>query len=235
MWSNWGLKGSSCFIVCHHLELARSGSKECWTTHNAGFGIEQACVCLLRAWVSETQPQFMPLLKFGWWLCLLTTVVWIWSMVALLCGNLASWTPLPRIPSLCFWLERSPTEIPREICKVQVSCRCSHPLLLTCWLTWLAGGSDQTCNGSALCWILLWLLWPLGQVCLFSSRTGPGFYRIVTTKIRNKSLHDASLASWTDCSSSYGFQLILLSPTLDPSSILTTLPKDFPLIEPYLK
>lgn len=100
MWSNWGLKGSSCFIVCHHLELARSGSKECWTTHNAGFGIEQACVCLLRAWVSETQSQFMPLLKFGWWLCLLTTVVWIGSMVALLCGNLASWTPLPRIPSL---------------------------------------------------------------------------------------------------------------------------------------
>lgn len=198
MWSNWGMKGSSCFIVCHHLELSRSGSKECCDDSQCRLW-HQAGLCLSAQSMSFWDTASVYASVKVW----MMTVPTNYCCLNRICGGFAMWqlgllnSTSQNSLSLCFWLERAPTEIPRKICKVQVSCRCSHAFLLTCWLAWLAGGSDQTSNGSALCWILLWLLWPLGQVCLFSSRTDPGFYRVLTTKIRNKlTWWPSSLIDW---------------------------------------
>lgn len=186
-----------------------------------GFGIKQVQICLLRAWVSEIRASLSTLLNFGWWSCLLTTVVWIAAVEALQCDNLARWTILPRILSpVCFWLEWAPTDSSGRLAKCKWGCsrfvvhtHCHLSASLPgCWevvtRTAIPVISARSFSGFSGSWAR-WVCLALGQ--------GPGYFRILTTNIRNENL--TRFQSIFIGSSSF-----LLSPTLHPFP----LPECFP-------
>lgn len=81
-----------------------------------------------------------------------------------ICGGFAIWQlgwlySISQNSLFMFLIREGPNRDSREDLQNASQLQVFTPIVAYLRLTWSAGGSDQTCNGSALCWILLWLLW----------------------------------------------------------------------------